>query len=194
MVWSSSGVHAPFLSVGSRLLHHRSRHCLSVRPGSMLAMCAQCFPPYWLTSSISRASSFGHQGPLTFCMLLSRSACFCMRVVLTLVQPSRAAVARATTARTAAARTPAVTRTAAVARTAEVARQRAASALAPHGSHLCRPPAQHRGASSIPSSRSASEHAASLLSFVLSLSRRPSTCPSCCSRRASVALAAGVAA
>ena len=66
MIWSSSGVHAPFFSVGSRLLHQRSRHCLPVRPGSMLAMCAQCLPPYWLTSSISCASSFGHQGPLTF--------------------------------------------------------------------------------------------------------------------------------
>ena len=46
MVWSSSAVHAPFFSEGSRLLHHRSRHCFPVRPGSSDAMRAQCLPPY----------------------------------------------------------------------------------------------------------------------------------------------------
>ena len=29
----------------------------------MLAMCAQCLPPYWFTSSTSCASSLGHHGP-----------------------------------------------------------------------------------------------------------------------------------
>eukprot|EP00967_Tisochrysis_lutea_P143533 scaffold266757_cov32-Tisochrysis_lutea.AAC.3 len=57
MMASSSGVHAPFLSVGSRLLHQRSRHCLPVRPGSMEAMRAHCLPPKRLTSSVSWASS-----------------------------------------------------------------------------------------------------------------------------------------
>mmetsp|Transcript_39608 Transcript_39608/g.92588 ORF Transcript_39608/g.92588 Transcript_39608/m.92588 type:complete len:264 (-) Transcript_39608:108-899(-) len=66
MIMSSCGVHEPFFSVGSRLLHQRSRHCLPVRPGSMLAMRAQCLPPYCFTSSTSWASSVGHQGPLTF--------------------------------------------------------------------------------------------------------------------------------
>jgi len=63
IVSSSSGVHAPFLSDGSRLLHQRSRHCLPVRPGSMDAIRAQCLPPYWPTSSTSCSSSLALHGP-----------------------------------------------------------------------------------------------------------------------------------
>ena len=63
IVSSSSGVHAPFLRDGSRLLHQRSRHCLPVRPGSMDAIRAQCLPPYWPTSSTSCSSSLALHGP-----------------------------------------------------------------------------------------------------------------------------------
>ena len=45
IVRSSSCVQSPFLSVGSRLLHHRSRHCFPVRPGIIVAIRAHCFPP-----------------------------------------------------------------------------------------------------------------------------------------------------
>ena len=64
IILSSSSVHAPFLSDGSRLLHHLSRHCLPVRPGSMAAMRAQCLPsPSASTSSVSAASSEADHGP-----------------------------------------------------------------------------------------------------------------------------------
>mmetsp|Transcript_3843 Transcript_3843/g.11857 ORF Transcript_3843/g.11857 Transcript_3843/m.11857 type:complete len:283 (-) Transcript_3843:30-878(-) len=87
MMASSSGVHAPFLSVGSRLLHQRSRHCLPVRPGSMEAMRAHCLPPKRLTSSVSWASSVADHGPLT------QSGCvsFCQRWMhCTSLRPSNA--------------------------------------------------------------------------------------------------------
>jgi hypothetical protein len=60
---SSSGSHLPFFVplVGYKLLTHRLRHCLSVRPGTSAATVTQQSLPCFLTASMSFASSFPFQ-------------------------------------------------------------------------------------------------------------------------------------
>jgi len=59
---SSSSVHSPFLSSGSRWLTNRSLHCFPCRPGRWAAIFAH-FLPYWRRFSLNIASSSPVQDP-----------------------------------------------------------------------------------------------------------------------------------
>mmetsp|Transcript_78009 Transcript_78009/g.189003 ORF Transcript_78009/g.189003 Transcript_78009/m.189003 type:complete len:330 (+) Transcript_78009:853-1842(+) len=63
---SSSADQGPLFTVGSRLLTHRSRHCLALRPGTWPAMSLHTFTrsPISSSSDTSSSSSSGAQEPL----------------------------------------------------------------------------------------------------------------------------------
>ena len=64
IMMSSIIVHFDFLIWGARWLCQRSRHCLPVRPGTLLAISVQVFVPMLSTALTSIWSSSAFQGRL----------------------------------------------------------------------------------------------------------------------------------
>ena len=62
---SSSCVHGVFLTLGSRLFTHRSRHCFALRPGMWAAVAFHRRAPLRSTSRVNSASSFADHAPRT---------------------------------------------------------------------------------------------------------------------------------
>lgn len=62
---SSSCVQGVFLTLGSKLFTHRSRHCFAFRPGMWAAVAFQRRAPLRSTSRVSSPSSFADHAPRT---------------------------------------------------------------------------------------------------------------------------------